>query len=539
MSGREHIVAGPAAPGPKSRRQFLAWGLGVGAGVLGLGGAGAIGYEWPGHRPRSAGTPTTTTPSAAGPSAAGLSPQAPEVDPSQVNRFYTRSDLQPPRVRIVRSNAPPPAALSDSTRILLSPKGYGSAGPGQAGLMVLDANGGLRWFLPTAKPPFDLQFQRLGGQPVLTWWEGDVTNGTGQGEVVIADLSLREVGRIGEVDGLRPDLHEVYLTPQGTALMSAYHVVGCDLSAVGGPRAGYAYGSVALEVDVARGTVLHRWESLDHVPVADTYQTFYGGTKQDPFDYFHINSISTTPDGDLLISARNTSTIYKTDRSTGRVVWRLNGKRSDFKMGTGSAFHWQHHARWHDGSRLSVFDDGSSPPREPQSRGLLLKLDQRGMTCSLERAFLHPARLLAPNQGSMQVLPDASVVVGWGAEPYFSWFSPDGELLIDGRLPTNIQSYRAFVADLDLVADDRPAVVVGANPPGGSTVYTSWNGSTRVASWRVLAGPSRQALVPVATAQWSDFETAVTVSSGGPYFQVVALDGSGAEIGSSEIVTAA
>ena len=53
------------------------------------------------------------------------------------------------------------------------------------------------------------------------------------------------------------------------------------------------------------------------------------------------------PDGDYLISARNTWAVYKVEPRHGQVLWRLNGKQSDFAMGTGTTFAWQHDARCH------------------------------------------------------------------------------------------------------------------------------------------------------------------------------------------------
>ena len=53
------------------------------------------------------------------------------------------------------------------------------------------------------------------------------------------------------------------------------------------------------------------------------------------YDYLHLNSVEVDTDGNLLISARNTWTVYKVDRSTGAVLWRLGGKRSDFTIGPG------------------------------------------------------------------------------------------------------------------------------------------------------------------------------------------------------------
>jgi Arylsulfotransferase (ASST) len=510
-----------------TRRQFLA----LTAGAAGLGLAGLAGYEWPrSNGDGAAASPTTTS---------GPTTPTTEYNANEASFFYSRPDLRPPRVTVVRRPSGSHVPGKDERLLLLTPKAYVAPGPGQPGLMIIQADGRLRWFLPTEKPAFDLQYQQLNGKPVLTWWEGTVTDGTGAGEAVIADLSFNELARLGEVEGLRPDLHELVLTDQGTALMTAYHPVAADLSSVGGPKDGYLLGAVAMEVDVATKKLLHHWESVDHVKVDETYQELPKGqgTEKTPFDYFHINSISLTPDGELLISSRNTWTLYKVGRASGEVIWRLNGKKSDFEMGAGSHFYWQHHSRYPGATTISLFDDGATPAEEPQSRAIILTVDEVKKTATLEKSFVHPARLLAPNQGSVQLMPDGGAWVGWGARPYFSRFSADGDLLIDGRFPTNVQSYRAFSADFAGQPTDRPAVAIEDDPVGGKIVYVSWNGSTEVAAWEVLSGPAGR-LTPVALADWADFETAISVNSTGPHFQVIALGRSGQKIGSSEVLAA-
>ncbi len=510
-----------------TRRQFLA--LTAGAATVGV--AGLVGYEWP----KPAGKSADASPNG---DSAATAPTT-EYNANEANFFYSRPDLRPPRVTVVRRPSTPFVPGQDEGLVLLSPKAYVPPGPGQPGLMVVQTDGRLRWFLPTDNASFDLQYQEWNGQPVLTWWEGTVTDGTGAGEGVIADLSFNEVGRIRPVDGLAPDLHELVLTGQGTALMTAYHPVATDLSSVGGPKNGFVLGAVAMEVDVATNKLLHRWESVDHVGVDETYQTLPKGqgTEKAPFDYFHINSITLSPDGDLLISARNTWALYKVGRASGEVIWRMNGKKSDFEMGQGSQFYWQHHARYHGPATVSLFDDGASPAEEPQSRAIVVSVDESTKKVALDKAFVHPARLLVPNQGSTQMLEDGGALVGWGAHPYFSRFSADGELVLDARLPTNVQSYRAFSAKFVGQPTDRPAVAIEDDTVGGKTVYVSWNGSTEVEAWEVLGGPAGQ-LAPLASADWADFETAISVNSTGPYFQVLALDRAGSKIGSSEVLAA-
>jgi hypothetical protein len=510
------------------------------AGVGGLAAAGATGYAWP--RPAAAATTSGAAPGAPAP--------APVPTPGEsggVLHFASRPDLTPPAITVAlrRGGARPLAApyAGDPPYFIVAAAGYPHTGPGEPGLMILNRTGGIVWYSPnTGFPPsqgkarVDLNVQSYRGQPVLTWWEGEVVLGYGYGQAVIADTSYRTIATITGGNGLRADLHEFVITPQDTALITAYRTVSADLSALGGPRGGVALSGTVLEIDIASGRVLFQWDSIDHVPVTDTYIPFSGGTKAAPFDYLHINSIAVAPDGELLISARNTSAVYKVARPSGQVTWRLGGKRSSFQLGPGATFWWQHHARPQGASTVSIFDDAASPAKEPQSRAILLDLDTKTMRATLTRSYTHSAGLLAANQGSMQVLADGRVVVGWGNLPYFSEFAADGTLLLDGQFPIGDQSYRAFAGAWTGHPTERPALAARPNPAGGSTVYASWNGATELDSWRVHAGRTATGLKEIGSQDHTPFETAITVNTTGPYFGVTAHDADGKVLGQSATV---
>jgi hypothetical protein len=272
------------------------------------------------------------------------------------------------------------------------------------------------------------------------------------------------------------------------------------------------------------------------VPVTDTYAAFSGGTAKTPFDYFHVNSIAVAPDGNLIVSSRNTCTVYKIDRSSGAVQWRLGGKQSSFRMGPGATFWWQHHARPQGSSALSLFDDAASPQKETQSRAILLDLDTTTMRATLSRSYTHPAKLLAANQGSMQILPSGRVLVGWGNLPYFTEFAENGSLVVEGQFPVGDQSYRAFTANWTGHPTDKPAIAAQVNQAGGSVVYASWNGATELYSWTVLAGSTATQLQEAGSQRRTGFETTITVNSEGPYFAVTAHDVDGNVLGQSGTV---
>lgn len=121
--------------------------------------------------------------------------------------------------------------------------------------------------------------------------------------------------------------------------------------------------------------------------------------------------------------------------------------------------------------------------------------------------------------------------------PWFSEFSPTGQLLFDAHMPTKEQSYRGYRFPWTGTPLSAPSIAAG--PPSTTTpvtVYTSWNGATQVASWRVLAGPSAAQLSPVATAPRTGFETAIPTPAAAPYVAAQALDASGAVLGTSKTI---
>src|SRR5204863_9360513 len=118
--------------------------------------------------------------------------------------------------------------------------------------------------------------------------------------------------------------------------------------------------------------------SLGHVALDESSEPPPKKRSQ-PDDYFHVNSIDVDTDGNLLVSARNTHAVYKLKRRTGAILWRLGGKRSDFAMGPGTRFAWQHDARRRPDGTVSLFDNEAAPQVRAQSRGLVLRLNMPRM----------------------------------------------------------------------------------------------------------------------------------------------------------------
>jgi hypothetical protein len=328
--------------------------------------------------------------------------------------------------------------------------------------------------------------------------------------------------------GLRGDLHEFLITPRDTALLTSYVVNHADLSGVGGSRHGTIQDAIFQEIDLTSGEVLLEWRSLDHIALDESYAPVTAD-----WDYFHINSVDVDGDGRLLISSRSTHTIYKLAPS-GAIVWRLGGKRSDFTMGPGANFAWQHDARRQPDGMLTIFDNGASPAVEKLSRGLILDLDEQQMSATLVRQYTRPP-ILAGSQGSVQLLDAGNVFIGWGESPHVSEFDRDGRLLFDATLGSKYQSYRAFRLPWSAQPAEAPALAVRRHGRR-LTAYASWNGATNLAAWQLLGGSDESALQELVSARARGFETAIEAPRGLQVLAVQALDASGAALGRSQAI---
>ncbi len=443
-------------------------------------------------------------------------PAAPDVQ-----SFYTLPGAHPPVLTVTTPDHDPGAGEVLTTN---------GPGPGQYGPLIYTPEGRLVWFEPLSggQVAEDLNEQTYDGQRDLTWWKGRVLSlGFGQGEDIVMDSHYRVVARVHGGNGLDADLHDFQIVPGNVAYITAFNPIRCDLRAAGGQRDGAIIDTAIQEIDMSTGLVRWEWHSLDHVGAGESEVE----TPKDSsaWDYFHLNSIDPQADGDLLISARSTWAAYQLQGGSGRILWRLGGTDSSFKMGPGTRMAWQHDGRVLPDGELTFFDDGSNPPIHHQSRGLRVALDMKHKVARLVFAYTHPdPPLLASSQGNMQTLSDGDAVVGYGGVPSISEYAPDGKLVFDAHMPFDMAFYRAFRFPWEGRPSTPPAVAASLNDTGEETiVHASWNGATGVASWRVLAGSSPTSLKPRSEIHSQGFESSLTLPVRYSYVEVQALDGAG------------
>jgi hypothetical protein len=448
------------------------------------------------------------------PEAAPTATPAPNVpDPEVLFDFRSRPDLVPPRLTIEAMDAAGDDAL------FITPR-FGGSGEG---LMIYDAAGELVWLhrVP-GRTALGLRPIEYEGEPALTWWEGVIDRGLGDGDFVIADQSYQEVARLRSVR-YPADLHEFLVNADGTAYVFALEQVEIDGQLIDD--------YLVQQLDIASGQRLWEWRASDHIPLSESTDPIPDG---EPWDYVHFNSISLDGDGDLILSARHTDAVYNVSRETGEIVWRLGGPASDFELPEELVFRRQHDAQWHTDGTISIFDNATDDNAdEAQPRGIVLRLDEADGTVELVRELAPPRTTNSSSQGNFELADEGTATVGWGSSNLFTGYGSDGSVVLDGAMPGGFSSYRAYRAPWTGLPVDRPLLAIDQDENGQMTAAVSWNGATEVDSWQLLTGEAADNLgeagEPVPRV---GFETAIELPDA-RVVEIVALDAEGQPLGST------
>ena len=345
--------------------------------------------------------------------------------------------------------------------IFVSP--FGDPSTYANGAEILDRTGRELWFhpAPAGEEDSDFRTQTLHGRPVLTFWEGTNLGGLATGTDYIYNDRYQRIASVHAGDGLSADGHEFLLTDHGDAWILAYKQSTADLTSIGGPANQAVIDGFVQEIDIRTGKVLFSWDSADHVAYGQSEQPLPASAST-PWDWFHINAVKLTSDGNLLIDARDTWTAYKVSSRTGRIIWQLGGKASSFKLqaapgqtlnDAGDIFAWQHDAEQVGSSTYTVFDNESagvantgagSTSEFDFARAVTIRLNDRTRTATLVSSDDQPEGQVATSQGNAQRLGSGGEFVGWGILPFVSQFDAAGKLVFNAEFPTGVNTYRAY-----------------------------------------------------------------------------------------------
>ena len=257
--------------------------------------------------------------------------------------------------------------------------------------------------------------------------------------------------------GNATDTHDLQRLPNGNYLVIAYRPRnGVDMSSWHEDRTAKVFDGEVQEI-TPDGKRVWRWSSRGHIDVSETtarWRKLEKGidqSKRPPgergIDYAHLNSVE--PDGDgLILSFRHLDAVYRIDRKTGEIDWKLGGRHvpgeslavRGVPKGE-SVFGGQHDARlWTDGT-LTVHDNGSQYERPPAA--VRFRIDTAERTATRIEHVTEPNVFESRFVGSARKLPSGNWVVSWGGSPIVTEQKPGGAIVLALGFADNSWSYRA------------------------------------------------------------------------------------------------
>jgi Arylsulfotransferase (ASST) len=324
---------------------------------------------------------------------------------------------------------------------------------------IVDRHGApVWWWRPSSYAPSDGKVLPDG---TIAWTRtyGDLFGLRDKGayEVRRPDGSLVRVVR---TVGSPTDTHDMQPAPNGNYLAQTYRRRCCeDLSQYGGPERADVFDGEIQEI-APDGRRVWRWNSGPHIPPSWTtgsvekqfgwMHLLISNTPNRPppadaYDLVHINSME--PDGDgLIVSARHIDSVFRIDRATGEIDWKLGGRNVPGKSLKILGPHptplmsGQHDARlWKDGT-VTVYDNGTwhRPPS-----AMRFAIDPVKRTARLLERITNPAVKSSRAIGGARKLSGGNWVVAWGGSAMSTEQTEDGTIVRNLYLGGGRGTYRA------------------------------------------------------------------------------------------------
>jgi hypothetical protein len=379
-------------------------------------------------------------------------------------------------------------------------------------------------------------------------WEIDNSD---KGSGVIVDKNYKVEKEVGVLNDLHDfNMHEFNVLPGGkTALACTYRSQEINMADFGRPtEQSWVVTGGFVELDVETSEVLVQWDSFDRIALHES-NMFHSWDAPGGFpgwDYVHINAVDKNEAGDYIISLRFTNTIYGISGEDGHIMWRLGGLESDFDMDF--TFSKQHDVKFVSSNgthHVISFLNNASDERdndENMSAALFVEMDTIAMTARVIKRINRPDSGLTRLRGSVQVLPNDNVFIGWSERGYQSEHALNGDLLMTARFVSERYStYRAYKGEFigrPTALPDLVASVYGTSDEDITTlIHVSWNGATDVVGWKFFAQAyDRADPVFIGYANKTDFETMYIVDGYMDWITAEAIDKDGNVMSASRVM---
>ncbi|MCG6914003.1 aryl-sulfate sulfotransferase [bacterium BMS3Abin03] len=246
-------------------------------------------------------------------------------------------------------------------------------------------------------------------------------------------------------DSFALDVHDLQVLKDGSYYILGREHLTIDMSQYveGGDKSALLVAHTIHHMD-ANDKEIWRWRSFDHYDIFDVDDHI--DLKQHQIDWTHCNSLEIDSDGNLLLSTRNFDEITKIDSQTGDIIWRLGGKKNQFRFINDTiGFSRQHDVRKRSNGNLMMFDNGHF--QSPQfSSYVEYKLNEDSLTATLIRRFSREESVYSESRGGIQELPDGNTLISWGEnqDPCVTEFNDKGSIEYEIKFTTLTHQYRAY-----------------------------------------------------------------------------------------------
>jgi hypothetical protein len=313
--------------------------------------------------------------------------------------------------------------------------------PAPSYLMILDNTGAPVYFKKSDS--FVLDFKKQTDE-LLSYFE------FGPFGHIVMDSTYQTVDVCRCGNGYVVDTHDFNVLDNGHYLIICQDRQIVDMSQVveGGDPNATVIGMIYQELDLSKNVVFE-WRSWDHFDITDAIGVDLSAKTIDPF---HSNALFPDSDGNLLVSSRHLSEVTKINRSTGEIIWRLGGKKNQFRfvgdIDDSTGFHYQHDIRRLPNGNVTLYDNGNF--HSPQfSRAVEYRLDSGNMTATRVWQYRDSPDVYAYYLGSAQRLTGGNTVITWGGSkfagtPTLTEVHPDGTKALELTFGNGTLAYRGY-----------------------------------------------------------------------------------------------
>ena len=257
------------------------------------------------------------------------------------------------------------------------------------------------------------------------FYNGKIPNGTFLGKSPFMAGAAMEVDWNGKVlwEVRRPDHHH-----DGRLLKNGHIILVCGAELPDGIAKQVRGGRPGTEVDGKKmwadylvemttdGKVVWEWRTWEHLDPAKESLT---AVQDDRAEWTHCNAVIELPDGDLLASFRNISTIVRIDRRTGRVAWKLGAP----------PLAGQHAPAPLPNGNILIFDNG--PHRLDETFPFSRVIEVNPATNQIVWTYQEPLpfNFYSPRISNAERLPNGNTLINEGSFGRFFEVTPDGEVV--------------------------------------------------------------------------------------------------------------